>query len=95
MLASVGVTREAFLGSDDPSACERVVSVMLALAREHLAIFDKAKATLPKSLAPAFLPMAIVPAYLKAIERLGGKAAERTADISAIRKQWLMFRANF
>jgi phytoene synthase len=39
--------------------------------------------------------MAIVPAYLKAIERLGGKAAERTADISAIRKQWLMFRANF
>lgn len=95
MLASVGVMREAFLGSDDPSACERVVSVMLALAREHLAIFDKAKATLPKSLAPAFLPMAIVPAYLKAIERLGGKAAERTADISAIRKQWLMFRANF
>ncbi|MDH7785292.1 phytoene synthase [Ochrobactrum sp. 19YEA23] len=95
MLASVGVTREAFLGSDDPSACERVVSVMLALAREHLAIFDKAKGTLPKSLAPAFLPMAIVPAYLKAIERLGGKAAERTADISAIRKQWLMFRANF
>ncbi|URQ75817.1 MAG: phytoene/squalene synthase family protein [Candidatus Ochrobactrum gambitense] len=95
MLASVGVTREAFLGSDDPSACERVVSVMLALACEHLAIFDKAKATLPKSLAPAFLPMAIVPAYLKAIERLGGKAAERTADISAIRKQWLMFRANF
>jgi phytoene synthase len=95
MLASVGVTREAFLGSDDPSACERVVSVMLALAREHLAIFDKAKATLPNSLAPAFLPMAIVPAYLKAIERLGGKAAERTADISAIRKQWLMFRANF
>ncbi len=95
MLASVGVTREAFLANDDPSACERVVSVMLALAREHLAIFDKAKATLPKSLAPAFLPMAIVPAYLKAIERLGGKAAERTADISAIRKQWLMFRANF
>lgn len=95
MLASVSVTREAFLGSDDPSACERVVSIMLALAREHLAIFAKAKATLPKSLAPAFLPMAIVPAYLKAIERLGGKAAERTADISAIRKQWLMFRANF
>ena len=95
MLASVGVTREAFLAKDDASACERVVSVMLAHASEHLAIFDKANAALPKSLAPAFLPMAIVPAYLKAIERLDGKAAERTADISAIRKQWLMFRANF
>ena len=95
MLASVGVTREAFFANDDPSAFERVASVMLALAREHLAIFDKARATLPKSLAPAFLPMAIVPAYLKAIERLGGRAAERTADISAIRKQWLMLRANF
>jgi len=95
MLQAVGVSREAFLANDDKSAHERVVSVMIALAREHLAIFDKAKKDLPKSLGPAFLPMALVPAYLNAIERLGSKAADQVADLSAIRKQWLMFRAGF
>lgn len=95
MLQAVGVTREEFLGNDDKSAHVRVISVMMALAREHLAIFDKAQKDLPKSLGPAFLPMALVPAYLNAIERLGGKAADQVADLSAIRKQWLMFKAGF
>lgn len=95
MLQAVGVTREEFLGNDDKSAHERVISVMMALAREHLAIFDKAKKDMPKSLGPAFLPMALVPAYLNAIERLGSKAADQVADLSAIRKQWLMFKAGF
>lgn len=95
MLQAVGVSREAILANDDKSAHERVISVMIALAREHLSIFDKAKKDLPKSLGPAFLPMALVPAYLNAIERLGSKAADQVADLSAIRKQWLMFRASF
>ena len=95
MLQAVGVSREAILANDDKSAHERVISVMIAFAREHLSIFDKAKKDLPKSLGPAFLPMALVPAYLNAIERLGSKAADQVADLSAIRKQWLMFRAGF
>ncbi|MFD1197410.1 phytoene/squalene synthase family protein [Brucella gallinifaecis] len=95
MLQAVGVTRETLLGNDDKSAHERVVSVMIALAREHLAIFDKSKKALPKSLGPAFLPMTLVPAYLKAIERLGSNAADQVADLSAIRKQWLMLKAGF
>lgn len=95
MLQAVGVSREAFLAGDDKSANARVVSVMLALAREHLAAFDKARKRLPKSLAPAFLPMALVPAYLGAVERLGDRAAAQVADISAMRKHWLMLRAAF
>lgn len=95
MLAAVGVTREAFLTGDDASARARVVDVMLALAREHLAHFEKARGALPKSLGPAYLPLALVPAYLAAIEKLGGRAAEKVADISAIRKQWIMLRAGF
>lgn len=93
MLASVGVTGEAFLRGDDKVACERVLSAMLALAREHLSQFEAARAALPKSLAPAYLPLALVPAYLVAIERLGEKATEKVADISALRKHWLMLRA--
>ena len=90
MLQAVGVTREVFLANDDRSAHQRVISVMTALAREHLAVFVKARNDLPKTLAPAFLPMALVPAYLKAIERLGEKAVDRTAEVSAIQKQWIM-----
>ncbi len=95
MLQAVGVTREAFLGNEDKSAHGRVISVMTALAHEHLVIFEKSRQALPKSLAPAFLPLALVPAYLKSIERLGDKAADQIADLSALRKQWLMFRAGF
>ncbi|PWL18000.1 phytoene/squalene synthase family protein [Falsochrobactrum shanghaiense] len=95
MLQALGVTREVFLRNDDKAAHERVVSAMLALAREHFAIFSKARKDLPKSLVPAFLPVALVPAYLKAIERLGAKAVEEVADLSPLRKQWLMLRASF
>ena len=95
MLQAVGVTRETFIAGEDKAAIERVISIILAFAREHLAIFEKNKSELPKSLAPAFLPLALVPAYLRAIENLGAPAAEKVADISSGRKQWLMFRANF
>lgn len=95
MLQAVGVTREAFLANEDKSVHERVISVMTALAREHLAIFDKARKDLPKSLAPAFLPLALVPAYLEVIETLRGRAVEKMADFSAIRKHWLMLVRSF
>lgn len=48
MLQAVGVTREAFLGNDDKSAHERVISVMTALAREHLAILRQPERTAQK-----------------------------------------------
>lgn len=54
MLQAVGVTREVFLAGEDKAATGRVISIMLAFAREHLAIFEKSKSQLPKSLAPAF-----------------------------------------
>ncbi|WP_343314309.1 phytoene/squalene synthase family protein [Brucella sp. BE17] len=92
MLASVGVSGEVFLSGEDKAAFQRVVHVMLALAREHLAKFEAARVQAPKSLASAFLPLALVPAYLATLERLGEKAGEKLADISALRKHWLMLR---
>ncbi len=92
MLASVGVSGEAFLSGEDKAAFKRVIDVMLALAREHLAKFEAGRVQAPKSLAPAFLPLALVPAYLGALERLSEKAGEKVADISALRKHWLMLR---
>ena len=95
MMRAVGVTREEFLSNQDRSSHERVIRVMIAFAHEHFDLYAKAKVDLPKTLKPAFLPMALVPAYLKAIEQLGADAASRVADFSAIRKQWLLLRAAF
>src|SRR5690606_36756860 len=52
MLRAVGVSREQFLSNDDPEAHERVISVMLALAREHYDKYAQVKKKLPKTLQP-------------------------------------------
>lgn len=93
ILQAVGVSRETLLEGNDKDALDRVVSAMVALAREHLAAFEKGRAALPVTLKPAYLPIALVPAYLKAIVRKGGGAASDVVEISPLRRQWIMFRA--
>ncbi|WP_183433251.1 phytoene/squalene synthase family protein [Mesorhizobium sp. RMAD-H1] len=93
ILKAVGVSRETLLAGTEKDALDRVVAAMAALARDHLSAFDKARGTLPGTLRPAYLPVALVPAYLKAIMRKGGDAASGIAEISPLRRQWIMFRA--
>lgn len=91
LLAAVGVTRDEILAGAASAA--RAAEAMIALAREHVAAFVQAKAMISPSLRPAFLPANLTPAYLNAIEKAGASALTRPADISALRKQWLMFRS--
>ncbi|GGA82611.1 phytoene synthase [Brucella endophytica] len=93
ILQAVGVTREELLAGTDKAALDRVVMAMVALAREHLAAFEKGRGQLPAAIKPAFLPVALAPAYLKAITRKGGDATREVAEISPLRRQWIMFRA--
>ncbi|PYE88139.1 phytoene/squalene synthase family protein [Phyllobacterium leguminum] len=93
ILQAVGVSRETLLAGNDKGALDRVVSAMVALAWEHLAAFDRGRGTLPATLKPAYLPIALVPAYLKAITRKGGNEATQLIEISPLRRQWIMFRA--
>ncbi|KXF77273.1 phytoene synthase [Paramesorhizobium deserti] len=93
ILKAVGVSREALLAGTDEEALGRVIAAMAALAREHLAAFDKAKSVLPATLKPAYLPIVLVPAYLKAVARKGGEAASEVAEVSPLRRQWIVFRA--
>ncbi|WP_420962271.1 phytoene/squalene synthase family protein [Brucella sp. IR073] len=94
ILQAVGVNREDLLAGNDKAALDRVVMAMVALAQEHLAAFENGRKVLPASLKPAYLPVALVPAYLKAITRKGGDAAREVAEISPLRRQWIMFRAS-
>jgi len=65
---------------------------MIALAREHLAAFEREAARLPQPLRPAFLPLALTGAYLDRMERPGFSALKDTARLSLLRRHWLLLR---
>jgi phytoene synthase len=92
VLAAAGTSPEEFLGGDGGPAAGRAVAAMVALAREHLAAFGKGAPSLPASLRPAFLPLALTQAYLDRVERLGPAALAKTPLLPLWLRHWLMFR---
>lgn len=91
ILASAGTNRDEFIDGSNQAGAARAVAAMIALAREHLAKFHAGAAELPRSLVPAFLPLALTGAYLDRIA-VKPNAHKETTDISAVRKHWLMMR---
>ncbi len=92
ILAAAGTTAEEFVAGDDGPAAGRAVEAMVALGREHLAIFEREAPALPASLRPAFLPLALSEAYLAGMAKSPGALVDKGARISSIRKHWLLFR---
>jgi 15-cis-phytoene synthase len=62
------------------------------IARAHFDAYHQASAAIPAAVAPAFLPVPLVPAYLARLERLGGQPF-RIADVPQWRRQWILWRA--
>jgi len=92
LMAATGLTPEALLGGSDRQAAARAVEAFVGLGREHLA---KARAANGISAAnrPAFLPVALVLHVLRAAERAGADALERSLQPAQWRRQWWMWRA--
>ena len=93
MLRAVGADDNTLLGSQNDEAASRAILAMTALAEDHLRIYEAGKSKLPTALGPAFLPVSLCRAYLDAVKRKGTKALDEVADISALRKHWIMFRS--
>lgn len=89
LLAAAGTSRDAFL-SDEGEGAGAAVAAMLALAYEHLAAFEAEAGAITESLRSAFLPVALVPAYLLKVARID--PLREIADISAPRRHWLLLR---
>lgn len=92
ILAAAGTSAEEFVADDGGPNAPRAVAAMIALAREHLSIFERGASSLPPMLRPAFLPLASVHALLA---KMGGREKElltASVDIVAWRKHWLVFR---
>jgi phytoene synthase len=92
ILAAAGSSPEEFLAGDGGQSAGRAVAAMVALAREHLAAFRENAPSLPGSLRPAFLPLALTGAYLDRIERLGATALVETPRLPHWLRHWLIFR---
>lgn len=71
----------------------RVVTAVTALAQEHYAIFRLNYAELPKSLKTAYLPLAIIPAILKRMEKVGAEAFIESIHLSPLQQLWLLTKA--
>lgn len=92
ILSAAGTSPEDFIGGDAPEAKRRAVEAMIALANHHLGAFREGARRLPASLRSAFLPVALVPAYLDKLARDPDRALRIPADVSEIRRHWIMFR---
>lgn len=92
ILAAAGTTPEEFLGSAG-DASGRAVAATIALANDHLGAFRTGARQVPEALRPAFLPVALVPHYLKRLSAEGTKALTEKSDIAALRRHWTLLRA--
>ena len=92
LLAAAGTSPEEFLTGDGGPNAHQAVAAMVALAREHLAAFERPATALPQSQRPAFLPLALTKAQLAKMQGRETDMLSASVDIAAWRKHWLMFR---
>lgn len=92
ILAAAGTTPEAFIAGQNRTAAGRAVEASAALANEHRLRFLALAQALPKSLTPAFLPLAVTGAYLDGITGNPIAPLDKSVDISTLRRHWLMLR---
>ncbi|AGF74369.1 phytoene synthase [Bartonella australis AUST/NH1] len=94
MLKAVGVDREA-LEADriNNEQKHRVIEATAALSRDHYFKLYKRSIVLPKTLRPAFLPLAVTPASLQKAVKLGAKVFQESAALSPLHRYWLITKA--
>ncbi len=92
LLERRGVSREDMIGRRDSPAFRAALREMRGLARDH---FDKALAAgWPDAIAAAFLPLALVPLYLKRMDRADYRPFESAVEAPQWRRQWALWRAS-
>ena len=92
VLQAAGTGAETLLEGTDSDALERVVSVVVAMGKEHLAAAEVGLAGMAMKPRTAFLPLATTGARLGLAEKRGAAVATEPRSLSHLRIQWLMLR---
>jgi 15-cis-phytoene synthase len=93
MLASVGLTVEEWLREPPQARHGAAISAVVSLARDHLGQARMAIAELAPAVRPVFLPLAVVPAWLGAMDAAAERHLLSPVSISPLRRQWIFLRS--
>ena len=91
ILDAQGISAANLWTGQSSPGLSKAISALVNAARDH---FAKARANvklLPRALAPAFVPLAVVPLYLNAVERAPDPLAH-AVEVAQWRRQWAMWR---
>jgi 15-cis-phytoene synthase len=93
VLGRHGVTREDIVSGRGGPGLVSALAEMREAACDHLERARRLRATIPPAIAPSFLPVALVPAYLREMERRGYDPFRTVVDLPRWRKLWVLWRA--
>jgi phytoene synthase len=93
MLSSVGLSVDEWLRDAPQARHGAAISAIVSLAREHLARARKAVMGLEPPVRAVFLPLAVVPSWLDAIEAAAERQLLSPASVSPLWRQWIFLRA--
>jgi phytoene synthase len=93
LLAHHHVDYAEILSGTTNQAVLDALTTMREKAWEHFAEVDRLLSALPRSVQVAFLPLALVNAYLSQMERSGYDPFTTPVEIPQWRRQWMLWRA--
>jgi phytoene synthase len=94
-LQAMGVSREELLAGEGASKIASVLADLHADARASLAASRQHVANLPRDMRPAFLPLALVETYLRALERPGRDVLRVPAEIAPLTRVYRIAMAHW
>lgn len=93
VLARRGADVSDILAGRTTNALRAALTELRDYARENFDMFEAHRRALPPAAAPAFLPVALIPAYLARMERRGYDPFKTPVEVPQWRRQWLLWRA--
>jgi phytoene synthase len=88
-----GVTREDIVSGRGGPGLVTALAEMRNVARAHLTRLQQLRGTIPRAIAPAFLPVALVPAYLRMMERRDYDPFHTLIELPRWRRLWRLWWA--
>lgn len=92
--AAQSVEVEAIYARESTRGIGAALAELRGVAREHLDRGRRALKALPATVAPAFLPLALVEPYLRKMERQRSRPFGPPVDLPQWRHQWILWRAS-
>ena len=93
LLARHNVDMEQLFKGETTAELRAALSELASHIRHHLGRVRGLQSDLPKTVWPAFLPLALVEPYLRQLEKPGSDPLHPFAEISLLRRQWILWRA--